>query len=244
VHELLLEHARGTAVLPTTLPLEAACTAAAKAAEALITGTPAAPGTTTMVPPSAYEVAYALRIRGKQYQRAAGCQFELAVRLEAEWRERIGVYAVSIAQYCLDHILSICRMLQRDARTCTVGVVGAGGIGTEVARLSKAFGMRVLGWRRQAAPALNYDEVLSGDDGLAAVLSTSDFVVVAVPKTAAMTGLLNAERLRMMKRVDQPSAWLINVARGAVVDETALISALDSGVVAGAVLDVFATGCH
>ncbi|KOO21688.1 hypothetical protein Ctob_001286 [Chrysochromulina tobinii] len=89
VHELLLEHARGTAVLPTTLPLEAACTAAAKAAEALITGTPAAPGTTTMVPPSAYEVAYALRIRGKQYQRAAGCQFELAGRLEAEWRERI-----------------------------------------------------------------------------------------------------------------------------------------------------------
>lgn len=89
MHELLLEHARGTAVLPTTLPLEAACTAAAKAAEALITGTPAAPGTTTMVPPSAYEVAYALRIRGKQYQRAAGCQFELAGRLEAEWRERI-----------------------------------------------------------------------------------------------------------------------------------------------------------
>ena len=89
MHELLLEHARGTAVLPTTLPLEAACTAAAKAAEALVTGTPAAPGTTTMVPPSAYEVAYALRIRGKQYQRAAGCQFELAERLEAEWRGRI-----------------------------------------------------------------------------------------------------------------------------------------------------------
>jgi len=164
-----------------------------------------------------------------------------------------GVYAVPIAQYCLGHILSICRMgpahaanqasrsytslLQRDARTCTVGVVGAGGIGTEVARLSKAFGMRVLGWRRQAAPALNFDEVLSGDDGLAAVLSTSDFVVVAVPKTAATTGLLNAERLGMMK----PSAWLINVARGAVVDETALISALGSAGVAGAVLDVFAT---
>ena len=113
-----------------------------------------------------------------------------------------GVHAVPIAQYCLGHILSICRMgpthaanqarrsytslLQRDARMCTVGVVGAGGIGTEVARLSKAFGMRVLGWRRQAAPAPNYDEVLSGDDGLAAVLSTSDFVVVAVPKTASM----------------------------------------------------------
>ena len=188
-----------------------------------------------------------------------------------------GVYAVPIAQYCLGHILSICRMgpthaanqarrsytslLQRDARMCTVGVVGAGGIGTEVARLSKAFGMRVLGWRRQAAPAPNYDEVLSGDDGLAAVLSTSDFVVVAcggggaqdgadvlstsdflvvaVPKTAATTGLLDAERLRMMK----PSAWPINVARGAVVDEPALISALCSAGVgpAGAVLDVFAT---
>ena len=115
-----------------------------------------------------------------------------------------GVYAVPIAQYCLGHILSICRMgpthaanqarrsytslLQRDARMCTVGVVGAGGIGTEVARLSKAFGMRVLGWRRQAAPAPNYDEVLSGDDGLAAVLSTSDFVVVACGGAGAQDG--------------------------------------------------------
>ena len=63
--------------------------------------------------------------------------------------------------------------------------------------------------------------------------------MVAVPKTAATTGLLDAERLRMMK----PSAWLINVARGAVVDEPALISALCSAGVgpAGAVLDVFAT---
>ena len=62
---------------------------------------------------------------------------------------------------------------------------------------------------------------------------------MAVPKTAATTGLLDAERLRMMK----PSAWLINVARGAVVDEPALISALCSAGVgpAGAVLDVFAT---
>ena len=86
-----------------------------------------------------------------------------------------GVYAAPIAQYCLGHMLSIGRLneqhrvnqtarryeslLQRDLRLCTVGIVGAGGIGSELARLSKAVGMGTIGWRRQTAPAPNYDEV-------------------------------------------------------------------------------------
>jgi hypothetical protein len=139
-----------------------------------------------------------------------------------------GVYAEPIAAYVFAHILSITRALpahaanqaackyeslvQRDVRGCTVGVVGAGGIGAAVARLAKAFGMAVLGWRRRAEPAEHYDEVVSGPEGLAHLLAASDFVVVAVPKTAATTGLLGAEQFRQMK----PTAWLLNIARGTV----------------------------
>jgi phosphoglycerate dehydrogenase-like enzyme len=123
-----------------------------------------------------------------------------------------GVYGIPIAQYCIGHMLSVCRMIpqhainqasrkcatttqtrpsgrlrndmarfhgryeslvQRDIRTCTVGIVGAGGIGAELAKLSKAFGMGTIGWRRNAAPAPNYDEMLSGPDGLDRLLSAS-----------------------------------------------------------------------
>jgi len=142
-----------------------------------------------------------------------------------------GVYAVPMAQYCISHILAIGRMhrehavnqaarkyeslIQRDIRRNTVGIVGAGGIGTEVARLSKALGMSVLGWRRNATPAPDYDEVLSGPEGLTSVLGRADFVVICIPKTPATEGLMNAEKFALMK----PSAWLINVARGKVLDE-------------------------
>ena len=165
-----------------------------------------------------------------------------------------GVYAAPIAQYCLGHMLSVGRMsnqhrvnqaakryeslVQRDLRLCTVGIVGAGGIGSELARLSKALGMGTIGWWRQATPAPNYDEVLSGKEGLERLLSRSDFVVVAVPRTPATEGLLGAEQLAHMK----PTAWLINIARGRVVDEAALCAALaaEEQPPAGAVLDVFA----
>ncbi len=166
-----------------------------------------------------------------------------------------GVYAVPMAHYCLSHILAVTRMhkehaanqvamqwkslLQQDVRTRTVGIIGAGGIGAEVARLSKAFGMTVLGWRRNATPAPNYDEVLSGMDGLSAVLSRADFVIVSIPKTPATEGLIDASKLSLMK-VD---AWLINVARGKIIDEAALVDALRSAECgpAGAVIDVAAT---
>uniref|UniRef100_A0A7S3AQA8 D-isomer specific 2-hydroxyacid dehydrogenase NAD-binding domain-containing protein n=1 Tax=Haptolina ericina TaxID=156174 RepID=A0A7S3AQA8_9EUKA len=165
-----------------------------------------------------------------------------------------GVYGIPIAQYCIGHMLSVCRMIpqhainqasrkyeslvQRDIRTCTVGIVGAGGIGAELAKLSKAFGMGTIGWRRNAAPAPNYDEMLSGPDGLDRLLSASDFVVVAIPKTPATEGLIGPAQLRSMKR----TAWVINVARGKVVDEAALVTALsaEDQAPAGAVLDVFA----
>lgn len=165
-----------------------------------------------------------------------------------------GVYGVPIAHYVLGHMLSTARMIalhaenqaakkyesliQRDLRAMTVGIVGAGGIGSEVARLSKGFGMTTIGWRRNAAPAPNYDEVLAGPDGLSTLLAKADFVVVCVPKTPATAGLLGAPQFAQMK----PTAWLINVSRGTVLDEPALIAALpiEGQAPAGAIMDVFA----
>lgn len=119
----------------------------------------------------------------------------------------------------------------------TVGIVGLGSIGREVARLAKAFGMQTLGIRRFTAttdggPSL---DVLLPPDGLHQLLAQSDYVVLAVPLTPETTGLIGEAELRTMK----PTAYLINVSRGLVVDEGALIRALEERRIAGAGLDVF-----
>ncbi len=130
------------------------------------------------------------------------------------------------------------RLLPAELRGKTVGVVGMGHIGTEVARLSRAAGCRVLAIRRSALerrpgrpPA---DEVLPPSD-LPYLLSESDYVVLAVPLTQQTRHLIGPEELRAMK----PTAVLINISRGAVVDEEALVQALKEGWIGGAGLDVF-----
>jgi D-2-hydroxyacid dehydrogenase (NADP+) len=115
----------------------------------------------------------------------------------------------------------------------TIGIVGAGSIGSEAAKRAKAFGMHTIGLRRHPAPTPHFDEVLSNaclDD----LLSRSDYVVLATPLTPETHHLIGAAQLRKMK----PEAFLINVARGAVVDQEALVCALRDGVIAGAALDV------
>ena len=124
-------------------------------------------------------------------------------------------------------------------RSKTVGIVGLGDIGREVARLAKAFGMRVLATRRSAkrvARARHVDIVLPPQQ-LPQLLSDSDFVVLTLPLTPETNRLISERELRTMK----PSAYLINVSRGNIVDEEALIRALDEHWIAGAGLDVFAT---
>jgi phosphoglycerate dehydrogenase-like enzyme len=154
-----------------------------------------------------------------------------------------GVHAEPIAQYV------IMQMLNRIKRTrahfelqaahrwesigggeltgLTVGIVGFGGIGRAVARLAKAFGMRVVGSKRTRVedPAL---DLLYSPEQLGALLAESDFVVLAAPLS---------EQTREMK----PKALLINVARGGLVDEEALAEALRRKRIGGAVLDVTAT---
>jgi phosphoglycerate dehydrogenase-like enzyme len=124
-------------------------------------------------------------------------------------------------------------------RSKTIGIVGLGNVGREVARLAKAFGMRVVATRRSAKRATRsrYVDMLLPRDQLPQLLSESDFVVLALPLTSETNGLIGERELRTMKS----TAYLINVARGSIVDEEALIRALDEHWIAGAGLDVFAT---
>ena len=116
----------------------------------------------------------------------------------------------------------------------TAGIIGVGHIGGEVARLAKAFGMGTIGCRRSGRPARHVDEIVP-PSRLRELLARSDFVVLAVPLSSATDRLIDREELRVMQR----HAWLINVSRGRVVHEKALVRALKSGTIAGACLDVF-----
>ena len=115
----------------------------------------------------------------------------------------------------------------------TVGIVGTGSIGGEIARRCRALGMRVIGVRRHAdRPAEHFDEILSMDE-LPRFLSASDYVVLAAPATAATQGMIGGTQLRAMR----PTAYLINVARGSLIVEADLVRALREGWIAGACLD-------
>jgi len=115
--------------------------------------------------------------------------------------------------------------------------VGLGHIGREVARLAKAFGMEVMATRRSAKPGARarYVDKLLTPEQLPQLLSNSDFLVLSLPATPGTRKLIGEKELRTMK----PTAYLINVARGAVIDEEALIRALKGNWIAGAGLDVF-----
>ena len=116
----------------------------------------------------------------------------------------------------------------------TLGILGLGRVGRQVARLASAFGMRLLAWgptltpERAAAAGAAYRAL---DD----LLAEADVVSIHLTLSEQSRGLIDAARLRRMR----PSAYLINTARGAIVDEAALVQALRAGWIAGAALDVF-----
>jgi phosphoglycerate dehydrogenase-like enzyme len=120
---------------------------------------------------------------------------------------------------------------------CTLGVVGLGSIGAEIARRALAFGMRVLAVdpvRAEAPPGV---ESLWRPERLPDLLGESDFVVIAAPHTPETEKLFRRPQFRQMK----PSAYLINIGRGAIVDLNDLTEALNARELAGAALDVFET---
>jgi phosphoglycerate dehydrogenase-like enzyme len=166
-----------------------------------------------------------------------------------------GVFSEPIAEYVLMMILAIVRRLPellelqrertwqplpaRELRQVTVGIVGLGSIGRAVARLAIAFGARVIATRRDPDRGDAGEPIPAGlhgilsHDQLPDLLAESDFVVLAVPLTSETDKLMDSRRLAQMKR----GAWLINVARGRLVDQSALLRTLRSGSLGGAILD-------
>ena len=116
----------------------------------------------------------------------------------------------------------------------TLGILGLGAIGQEVARIATALGMRVIGTRRRPAPMPDVALVLPAER-TPEVLAQSDYLVVLLPATPATDNFIDARRLGMMK----PGAWLLNFGRGHLIDDAALIAAVEARTIAGAVLDVF-----
>jgi phosphoglycerate dehydrogenase-like enzyme len=162
-----------------------------------------------------------------------------------------GVHAVPLAEFVLFAMLYFAKRMprvnadrsaRRWARFCgdrlrgrTLGVVGLGAVGREIARLAHLVGMRVLGLRRTSSSDIPEVERVFGPEDLHALLAESDYVVLIVASTPETDTLLNAEAISRMKQ----GAVLINIARGALVDEEALLASLHSGHLAGAALDVF-----
>ncbi len=163
-----------------------------------------------------------------------------------------GLHDVPVSEWVLLQILAVSKrlpelVLQQEAHVYrnldvpvslvgrTVGIVGYGEIGQAVARRARGFGLRVIGTRRHPQPAEELDALYPPED-LERLLGESDYVVLLTPLTPETRGLIGPPRLRAMRQ----TAWLINVARGAIVQEDALLQALREGWIAGAALDVFA----
>jgi phosphoglycerate dehydrogenase-like enzyme len=166
-----------------------------------------------------------------------------------------GVFGPSLAEFAVASMLFFVKDLRRMVRQQeasrweqfdseflrgqTLGVIGYGGIGQETARLANALGMKVIGVRRRT-PSAESDPLLERSfprEQLHEMLGLSDFVFAALPLTPETRGMLGEAEFHAMKR----SAVFINVGRGAVVEEPALIAALNQAIIRGAALDVFET---
>lgn len=201
------------------------------------------------------------RLRWIQARTAgAGQQVAQAAAIDRAVVERVvvttasGVHAIPLAEFAMLGLLAFAKRLPRMLRDkerrywppteqpsgelCgqTLLIVGAGSIGAEVARMAAAFGMRVLGVKRDPSEPVEHIEELHPIDALGDLVGRADAVVAALPGTTATDGLLDAAILGAFK----PGAVFVNVGRGTVVDEAALVQRLRDGTIAGAALDVFA----
>jgi phosphoglycerate dehydrogenase-like enzyme len=165
-----------------------------------------------------------------------------------------GIHAATIAEYVLMQMLAHSKNLRRaykyqdqrrwafeellparfDLEGKTLAVIGLGSIGRRVARLAKAFDMKVIGTVNRPRRIANVSKVYPSAK-LKQCLAEADFVVLATPLTDKTLHLIGREELAAMK----PNAFLVNIGRGKLVDEAALIEALENKRIAGAALDVF-----
>lgn len=123
----------------------------------------------------------------------------------------------------------------RDLVGQTALIYGLGSIGSEIARLARALGLKVIGVRRSAMKPGDPVDELHPPQQLDALLPRADWLIIASPLTAETRGMVNAERLARLPR----GAHIINIGRGEIIDEAAMIEALRSGQLGGAYLDVF-----
>jgi D-3-phosphoglycerate dehydrogenase / 2-oxoglutarate reductase len=164
-----------------------------------------------------------------------------------------GINAQSVAEYCSMAMLMLARNIHgitstlrartwdearvlgsgaRELSALTLGIVGVGAIGSRLAKIARqGFGMRVLGHQRR----LDRLPAEAEPSALEPLLAQSDFVVLACPLNEQTRHLINPRTLALMK----PEAWLVNVGRGPVIDEAALVAALREKRIAGAMLDVY-----
>jgi phosphoglycerate dehydrogenase-like enzyme len=186
---------------------------------------------------------------GQQVRRAELTPDELA---RVAISSASGVHAVPLAEWSFFGLLAFAKglpRLRRDAiehrwdhypttelRGQTLLIVGVGAIGLEVARLATAFGMRVIGIKRQTDVELPHVDSLHPPEQLRELVGDAHAIVVTLPLTDETRGLIDRETVERMR----DGAVFVNVGRGKVVDEEALIDALRSGKLAGAALDVTA----
>jgi len=163
-----------------------------------------------------------------------------------------GLHGESMSESALLSMLALARSLPRSLRSQarhawerftvklvsgkTVGILGVGAIAKDLAPRCKALGMRVVGITSAKRELPGFDRMFARHE-LAAAVPSLDFLVLLTPYSEQTRGIVNANVLKAMK----PSSFLINLARGGIVDEPALTEALSRGTIAGAALDVFAT---
>lgn len=176
-------------------------------------------------------------------------------KMNATFTTASGVHAKPLSEFVAWAMLSfvknypVARLQQREhrwERFCgdelagkTLAVVGLGRIGREIARVAGLLGVRVVGAKRNvegSRPSDLFVEAVYGPDQIAEMVSTADFVCLSSPATPQTRAMIDADVLASMK----PRAVLINVGRGSLIDESALLGALRAGKLAGAVLDVAA----
>jgi phosphoglycerate dehydrogenase-like enzyme len=179
---------------------------------------------------------------------------ELAAYERITLTNNTGAYDVPIAEHVIAMIFAAAKRVpehlaaqgrhewqrevpHQELRDATLVILGLGSIGTELARLASGVGLRVVGVRRDASrPVPGVDRVVP-PERFAEVAREADYLAVTAALTPQTRGMLSADILRALK----PTAWVINIARGPIVDERALIDALRSRRIGGAALDVFET---
>ena len=209
---------------------------------------------TSILTPAAFAAAPRLRWVHSPAAGVGSMLFPAMLESEVVLSNSRGMNAAAVAEHALMLMLAAARRLPDAVRAQgerrwiadelsglpslrgrTLLIVGLGAIGRELAGMAAGLGMRILATRREPGAAVP-DGIAEVHDppALTALLPSADIVVLAVPLTAETRGMIGTTELARMK----PSAWLVNVARGKLVDERALVEALERRVIAGAALDV------